>query len=217
MLAFMITVHHLGMSQSERIVWLCEELAVPYALQRYDREPATRLAPANYKALHPMGIAPVITEDDLVLAESGAIIEYLIAKYGNGRLAIGPDKPNFADYLFWFHFANGTMMPSEMSALMSSMFGLKDQNPLTGIMNDRCERAFSLVERRLGAVDYFAGDEFTAADIMMLFPLSTMRTFAPRDLAPLPNVRAYLERIGARPAYRRAMMIGDPGMSPMLT
>lgn len=213
----MITVHHLGVSQSERIVWLCEELAIPYTLKRYDRDPTTRLAPANYKALHPMGIAPVITEGDLVLAESGAIVEYVIAKHGNGRLAIGSDKPNFADYLFWFHFANGTMMPSEMGGVISSMLGLKDGNPMMAMLNDRSERAFGLVERRLGDVPYFAGNEFTAADIMMLFALSTMRAFVHRDLAPLPHVRGYLKRIGERPAYQRAMAKGDPGMSPMLS
>jgi glutathione S-transferase len=213
----MITVHHLGVSQSERIVWLCEELAIPYTLRRYDRDPTTRLAPADYKALHPMGIAPVITDGDLVLAESGAIVEYLIARYGNGRLAVGSDRPNFADYLFWFHFANGTMMPSEMSELISTMLGLKEGNPVTAILKDRSERAFILVERRLGDVPYFAGNEFTAADIMMLFPLSTMRAFTQRDLSRLPHIRAYLKRIGERPAYRHAMTKGDPGMSPMLT
>src|SRR5277367_445471 len=98
----MLTVHHLGVSQSERIVWLCEELAIPYTLRRYDRDPTTRMAPADYKAVHPMGIAPVITDGELVLGESGAIVEYVIAKYGNDRLAIGADRPNFADYLFWF-------------------------------------------------------------------------------------------------------------------
>ena len=89
----MMTVHHLGASQSERIVWLCEELAVPCTLRRYDRDPTTHHAPANYKALHPMGMAPVITDGDIVLAESGAIVDYVIAKYGNGRLAVGPEKP----------------------------------------------------------------------------------------------------------------------------
>jgi glutathione S-transferase len=212
----MITVHHLGVSQSERIVWLCEELAIPYTLERYDRDPTTRLAPADYKALHPMEIAPVITDGNLVLAESGAIVEYLIAKYGNGRLAIGADNPNFANYLFWFHFANGTMMPSEMSRIISSMLELKDENPMMAILKDRSERAINLVERRLGEVPYFAGDEFTAADVMMLFPLSTMRAFAQRDLSPLPHVRAYLKRIGERPAYQLAMAKGDPGMSPLL-
>jgi glutathione S-transferase len=213
----MIIVHHLGVSQSERVVWLCEELTIPYTLRRYDRNPTTRLAPAEYKALHPMEIAPVITDGDLVLAESGAILEYLIAKYGGGRLAVPPDRPNFADYLFWFHFANGTMMPSEMGRVMSAMLGQKSGGPVGAMLEARSERAFALVEKRLGDVPYFAGSEFTAADIMMLFPLSTMRAFAARDLSPLPHLRAYLKHIGGRPAYRRAMTKGDPGMSPMLT
>jgi glutathione S-transferase len=207
----MVTVHHLGASQSERVVWLFEELEIPYTLRRYDRDPSTHLAPADYKALHPMGIAPVITDGDLVLAESGAILEYVIARYGNGRLAVAADRPNFADYLFWFHFANGTMMPSEMLQLLSAMQGL-DANPL----KERSERAFTLVESRLGKVPYFAGNEFTAADIMMLFPLSTMRAFSKRDLSRLPHLRTYLKRIGERPGYQRAMAKGDPGMSPML-
>ena len=113
----MLTVHHLGISQSERIVWLCEELGILYELKRYDRDATTRLAPAEYKALHPMGTAPIVTDGSVVLAESGAIMEYIIGKYGQGRLAVGPDKPNFADYLFWFHFANGSMMPSQMAGL----------------------------------------------------------------------------------------------------
>ena len=124
----MITVHHLGVSQSERIVWLFEELDIPYQLKRYERDPASGLAPASYKALHPMGIAPVITDCALVLAESGAIIEYVIAKYGNGRLAVASDKPNFADYLFWFHFANGTMMPSQMTVFVASLAGAPSDN-----------------------------------------------------------------------------------------
>ncbi len=212
----MLTVHHLGVSQSERIVWVCEELGIPYLLQRHDRDPITGLAPAAYKALHPMGIAPVITDGDLVLAESGAILQYLIARHGNGRLAVAPDRPNFADYLFWFHFANGTLMPSEMGGVMSAMLGLKEGNPLLAILKDRSERAFALIEHRLGDVSYFAGDQFTAADIMMLFPLSTMRAFTRRDLMPFPHIRAYLGRIRARPAYKRAMASGDPDLSEML-
>jgi glutathione S-transferase len=212
----MITVHHLGISQSERVVWLCEELAIPYTLRRYDRDPTTRLAPAAYKALHPMGIAPVITDGNLVLAESGAILEYVIDRYGNGRLAVGADRPNFADYLFWFHFANGTMMPSEMNGIISAMLKLKPDDPLMPMLTQRSARGYALIESRLGAVSYFAGDEFTAADIMMLFPLTTMRAFAPRDLSPFPHIRAYLKRIGERSAYRRAMTKGDPGMAPML-
>jgi len=211
----MIIVHHLGVSQSERITWLCEELGIPYTLQRYDREPSGR-APASYKALHPMGIAPVITDGSLVLAESGAIVQYILARYGNGRLAIGPDQPNFADYLFWFHFANGTMMPSQMSGIFSSRLGLKQGDPMMDAMKQRSDLSYALVERRLGEVPFFAGQEFTAADIMMFFSLSTMRTFAQQDLAALPNVRAYLQRIGERPAYRQAMKKGDPAMPPKL-
>jgi glutathione S-transferase len=212
----MITVHHLGLSQSERIVWLCEELAIPYTLRRYDRDPPTHLAPAAYKALHPMGAAPVITDDKLVLAESGAIIDYLIAKYGNGRLAVRPDRPNFAEYLYWFHFANGTLMPNEMSGILPAMLGLKPGNPMMAMLTDRSSRSFAFVESRLGAAPYFAGNEFTAADIIMLFPLTTMRAFTKRDLSSFPHVRAYLKRIGERSAYQRAMQKGDPAMTPML-
>ena len=208
----MLTVHHLGASQSERIVWLCEELEIPYVLRRYDRDPTTHHAPADYKALHPMGLAPVITDGDLVLAESGAILDYVIAKYGNGRLAVGADRPNFADYLFWFHFANGTIVPSEINDGLFNMLGLKERNP----MKDRSERAISLVEDRLSVVPYFAGNGLTAADIMMLFPLTTLRAFSQRDLSGLPHIRAYLKRIGERAAYQRAMAKGDPGMSPWL-
>jgi glutathione S-transferase len=212
-----ITVHHLGVSQSERIVWLCEELGVPYRLQRHDRDPVTKLAPPEYRALHPMGIAPVISDGERVLAESGAIVEYIIAKYGDGRLAVTVAQPNFADYLFWFHFANGTLMPSEMSVMMASMLGLTGDNPLLNLFRARSERAFNLIEARLLKHAFFAGNEFTAADIMMLFPLSTMRAFSRRDLGEAPGLRAYLKRIGERPAYQRAMAKGDPGMAPLLS
>ena len=211
----MITVHHLGVSQSERIVWLCEELGIPYTLQRYARD-ANGMAPAEYKRLHPMGIAPVITDGPLVLAESGAIIEYVIARYGKGRLAVGAHQPNFAPYLFWFHFANGTLMPSELMNVISAMLNLQSDNPIGTLLGDRARRAFAMVEARLGEVPYFAGDELTAADIMMLFPLTTMRAFARRDISELPNTRAYLARIGERPAYQRAMAKGDPDMKPLL-
>jgi glutathione S-transferase len=212
----MITVHHLGVSQSERVVWLCEELGIPYALQRYNRDPTTRLAPAEYKALHPMGVAPVITDGDVVLAESGAILEYIMARYGNGNLSVKSDQLNFPDYLFWFHFANGTMMPSEMGSMISTRLGLKEGNPIIAMLNARSDRAFALVEARLKSAVYFAGKDFTAADIMMLFPLTTMRAFVKRDLSAFPQTQAYLQRIGARPAYQRAMQKGDPGMTPML-
>lgn len=209
----MLTVHHLGVSQSERIVWLCEELSVPYQLKRYDRDPVTRLAPPELKALHPFGAAPIISDGSVVLAESAAIIEYIIARYGKGRLAVRPDAPNYADYLFWFHFANASMMPVQFAGAIKPS---PDESPRTQFMRERCERSWRMVEDRLGAVPYFAGPEFTAADIIMLFVLTTMRAFVPRDIAPFPNVREYLQRIGARPAYRRAMQKGDPQMTPLL-
>jgi glutathione S-transferase len=209
----MLTVHHLGVSQSERIVWLCEELGVAYELKRYDRDPVTRLGPPEYKALHPLGTAPIITDGDVVLPESGAIIEYIIGKYGNGRLAVGPAAPNYADYLFWFHFANGTMMPRHMQLLGRPG---DDETPRARFMRERAEATWGLVERRLGEAPYLAGAELTAADIMMVFILSTMRAFTQRDLAPYPNIRAYLQRIGKRPAYQRAMEKGDPEMTPAL-
>jgi glutathione S-transferase len=212
----MLTVHHLGISQSDRIVWLCEELGLPYRLIRYDRDPVTQLAPPAYRALHPFGTAPVITDGDLVLAESGAIIEYIIARHGGGRLAVGPDQPEFADYLFWFHFANGSFMPSSMIDIIVQRLGGNVGSDIVDALRARADRAFALVESRLGTVEFFAGARFTAADIIMLFPLTTMRAFAPHDLSSCPNTRAYLGRIGARPAYQRAMSKADPGFTPPL-
>ena len=212
----MLTVHHLGKSQSERIIWLCEELAVPYELRRYERDPVTILAPPELRALHPMGMAPVITDGALVLAESGAVIDYIIAKHGGGRLALGPDHPDFAQYLHWFHFANGSLQPSMGRNMLLSRLRLPPDNPVLLATQDRLRRALGLVEARLGEADHFAGREFTAADIMAVFSLTTMRVFLPLDLAPYPNILAYLRRIGARPAYRRAMRKGDPDMTPLL-
>jgi glutathione S-transferase len=212
--SLMLTVHHLGISQSERIVWLCEELAVPYQLVRYERDPVTRLAPPEYKALHPFATAPVIVDGKVVLAESGAIIEYIIARYGKGRLAVRPDAPNYADYLFWFHFANASMMPVQFAGAIKPS---PDETPRTRISRERCDRSWKIVEARLAEVPYFAGQEFTAADIIMLFPLTTMRAFVPRDISGYPNVLGYLQRIGDRPAYKQAMQKGDPQLTPLLT
>lgn len=212
----MLTVHHLGISQSDRIVWLCEELGIAYTLRHYERDPVSRMAPPAYRALHAFGTAPVITDGDLVLGESGAIIEYLISRHGGGRLSVSPDAPNYADYLFWFHFANGSVMPSAMVDLIVSRIG-GEALESTRNLRERSDRAYAMIEERLGKVDYLAGSEFTAADIIMLFPLTTMRMFIQRDLTPYPNIRAYLQRIGARPAYQRAMKKADPDLPPQLT
>jgi glutathione S-transferase len=212
----MLTVHHLGISQSDRIVWLCEELAIPYRLIRYERDPKTQFAPPEYRALTPFGTAPVITDGDLTLGESGAIIEYIIAKHGGGRLAVSPDRPEFADYLFWFHFANGSLMPSSMLDMVVQRLPADARSEFMLALRDRSDRAYALVESRLGEAPYFAGNEFTAADIIMFFPLSTMRAFVPRDLSAAPHTRSYLKRIAERPAYRRAMAAADPNFTPPL-
>ena len=213
----MLTVHHLGKSQSERIVWLCEELEIPYQLKRYTRDPVTILAPADYKALHPIGAAPVITVGDLVLAESGAVVDYIIAKYGKGRLALNAGHPDFAAYLYWFHFANGTLQANMGRNMILNRLNLAADNPIRAGTKARVDRAFDLVDARTREAEYLAGSEFTAADIMMGFSLTTMRYFLPYDLARCRNILGYLARIGARPAYRRAMEKGDPGMALLLT
>jgi len=213
----MLTVHHLGKSQSERIVWLCEELGIAYELKRYERVPITMLAPPEYKALHPLGAAPVITDGDVVLAESAAIIEYIAAKHGKGRLVQAADHPDFAEFLYWFHFANGTLQPATGRNLILGRLSLPADNPLLRAMKGRLDLALGLVESRLGKVEYFAGRDFTAADIMIVFTLTTMRFFLPFDLAPYPGILAYLQRIGKRDAYQRAMRKGDPGMALLLT
>jgi glutathione S-transferase len=205
----MLVVHHLGISQSDRIVWLCEELEIPYELLRYERDPVTKLAPAAYRALTPFGTAPVITDGTVVLGESAAIVEYLCTLYGNGRLTVAPRAAGYADYLFWFHFANGSLMPSAMLDMVVGMVG--PDNPLLAALRERLGRAYAQIEARLGEHAYLAGDTFTAADILTLFPLTTMRLFAPRDLTPYPNIRGYLQRVCARPAFRRAMAKADPG------
>jgi glutathione S-transferase len=213
----MLTVHHLGKSQSERIVWLCEELEIPYELKRYTRDAVTMLAPADYKALHPIGTAPVITDGDIVLAESGAIVEYIIAKYGKGRLMLRADDPDFPQFLYWFHFANGTLQANMGRLTILKRLKLADDNPILLATKARVDRAFHLVDARTGAAEYLAGSRFSSADIMIGFSLTTMRYFQPYDLARCPNVVKYLARIGARPAYRRAMEKGDPGMALLLT
>jgi len=211
-----LTVHHLGKSQSERIVWLCEELGLPYELKLYDRDPVTRLAPPEYKALHPMGAAPVIDDGGVVLAESGAIIEYLIARYGNGRLVLAPDHPDFPHFVYWFHFANGTLQPATGRNMILSRLDLPHDNPMLRAMNARLDLALGQVQSRLAKVDYFAGSEFTTADIMIVFTLTTMRLFLPFGLAPYPAILGYLQRIGRRDAYQRAMRKGDPDLTPLL-
>lgn len=213
----MLKVHHLGHSQSERIVWLCEELAIPYELVKYTRDPVTRMSPPELKALHPLGAAPLVEVDGLLLAESGAIVEFILARYGRGRLQHVPNHADFAPYLYWFHFANGNLQPGIFRSMTVGRCGLAADHPLRAAVRERLDLVLALIDGRLAHNDYLAGVEFTAADIMSVFSLTTMRLFHPVDLAPYPNILAYLQRIGARPAYQRAMSKGDPDLIPMLT
>ena len=209
----MLTVHHLRISQSERIVWLCEELGLDYELKLYDRRADNRLAPDEYKALHPMGIAPVITDGDLVLGESGAICEYIDRKHGGCRLSPGVDDPDFAEHLFWFHFSNATFMTNGMMALAAQSAGATE---LPSFVADRGAKAWRLAEARVGEAQFFGGRNLTTADVMMGFNLTTSRLFGGAKLDVFPNIAAYLQRIGERPAYQRAMAKAEPGMPPNL-
>ncbi|MEM9312099.1 MAG: glutathione S-transferase [Pseudomonadota bacterium] len=209
----MLTIHHLRISQSERIVWLCEELGLEYELKLYNRDPETRLAPPELKALHPMQIAPLIEDGDLLLGESGAIVEYIIGKYApDTDLVPGPDSPDFADHLYWFHFANATFMTNGMMQIAVSFTGADMPAP----MMNRVNNAWEQVERRLGEADYFGGAQMTTADIMMVFQLTTSRAFREMPIDDKPNLQAYLKRIGAREAYQNAMAKAEPGFPPKL-
>lgn len=209
----MLTIHHLRISQSERIVWLCEELGLEYDLKLYNRDPETRLAPPELKALHPMQIAPLLQDGDLLLGESGAIVDYIVGKYApDTDLVPGPDSPDFADHLYWFHFANATFMTNGM---MQIAVGAVEAEMPPPLMN-RVTNAWAQVEKRLGEADYFGGSQLTTADIMMVFQLTTSRAFREQPIDDKPNLQAYLKRIGARDAYQRAMAKAEPGFPPKL-
>jgi glutathione S-transferase len=215
--ATMIKIHHLGRSQSERVVWLCEELNLPYDLMRHTRDAVTLLSPPALRAMHPLGAAPVIEDGDLVLAESAAIVEYIAVVHGGGRLKPGPNHLNYTDFLYWFHFANGNLQPvlSRLSSLTRAKLPVDNTALLAA--QGRFDLVMQSVEARLATVPYLAGEELTLADIMSVFTFTTMRLFQPVDLSPYPHILTYLKRIGARPAYQRAMAKGDPDFAPMLT
>jgi glutathione S-transferase len=205
-----LTVHHLQVSQSERIPWLCEELGIEYDLKTYKRSPL--LAPPEFKALHPMGAAPVLQDGDVTLAESCACIEYISHKYANGKLFLRPEDPAYADFLYWWHWVDGTLHPGLGRIMLINSAKLTDDNPVVQFGRARYGAALKMLDERVKNNEWLAGSEFTVADIMVLFPLTTMRYFSPYSLGDYPNVLKYLERIAGREAYQRTMKKIDPGM-----
>lgn len=249
-----LTVHHLRRSQSERIVWLCEELIAinpnfQYELIKHERDPVTALAPPSLKDLSPARTAPVLMDDNVnppvVLAESQAIVEYIVNVYGGGNLVAGPTSPEYVQYLSWYNFANGSLQPGltrlgtvdlvvkamtrisakqegeDMSTAERANQAQKDgQNvtdPLTSMIKARLDNHLDMLNKRLSETRYLAGEYLTAADIMIVFSLTTMRGFYPYSLKEYPNILTYLGLIAKRPAYMTAFGKAEPGLEPLIT
>ena len=211
----MIIIHHLGMSQSDRVVWLLEELGLPYELKWYNRG-SDFLAPPEFRALHPMGTAPIITDGDLVMAESTAIVEYISRRYGGGRLSVGPEDPAYPHYLFWMQFNNNLQSALFMKLAFQAGGGdIREDNQITTVIKRREAGLYNCLEQRLGESAYLGADRFTCADIMSLFNLTSLEMLGARPIDDkLPNTRAYVERVTARPAYQKAMVIAGPSAGP---
>jgi glutathione S-transferase len=218
----MITVHHLNNSRSQRILWLLEELGVEYEVKRYERDPTTMRAPAALRAVHPLGKSPVVTDGSLMLAESGAIIEHLADRYGDGRLAPSPGTPERQRYIYWLHYAEGSLMPPLLMKLVFSRIA-KAPMPffarpiarrivdaaMSGFVGPQIALHLDYLEGELASHAWFAGDNFTAADVQMSFPLEAAAArggFGPAR----PKLAAFVERFQARAAYKRALERGGP-------
>jgi glutathione S-transferase len=213
----MIVVHHLNNSRSQRVLWLLEELGLPYEVKRYQRDAKTMLAPPELRAVHPLGKSPVIQDGGTTLAESGAIIEYLVARYGNGRLIPAAGTPERLRYTYWMHFAEGSAMPP---LLLKLVFDRIEKGPMpffvrpvaraiaqrakSSFIQPNIDRNLDFMEGELAGREWFAGTEFSAADIQMSFPLEAAQARGGLD-AKRPRLAGFLERIHARPAYRRAI------------
>jgi glutathione S-transferase len=218
----MIVVHHLNASRSQRILWLLEELEVPYEVERYERDAQTMLAPASLRAVHPLGKSPVITDGDQTIAESGAIIEYLAGRYGGGRLVPPAGTPEHQRYVYWMHYAEGSAMPPLLLKLVFDRIETAPMpffvKPIARQIAGRAKSSFiepqiklhlGYMEQELGKTTWFAGNEFSAADVQMSFPLEAAAARGGLDPS-LPKLTAFLERIHGRPAYQRALQKGGP-------
>jgi glutathione S-transferase len=204
----MIIVHHLEESRSQRILWLLEELALPYEVKRYARNPQTRLAPPELKAVHPLGKSPVIEMGGRVLAESGAIVEYLAETQAGGALAIPPGDPARADYLYWLHFAEGSAMLPLLLKLYVGLLGEAGAPLMAMRVEPEIENHLRFADSALGARDFFVADRFTAADIEMSFVLDAAN--ARGGLGNYANLARARAAQQARPAYQRALERGGP-------
>ena len=205
----MITVYHLTSSRSERIVWLMEELGLDYQLERFQRE-QNGAAPDAMKRTHALGRAPVIRDGDTVLAESGAIVEYIVHRHGGGRLTVPPGAATYPRYVYWLHFAEGSLMSLLLIALVLSRVPEGNASAAGVRVAARMKHMLAFVDGELATVPYVAGADFTAADVMMTFPFTTMRRYLDYDIAPYANIVAYVKRIEARPAYQKAMALAGP-------
>jgi glutathione S-transferase len=216
----MIIVHHLNNSRSQRVLWLLEELGVPYEIKPYQRNATTMLAPPELRAVHPLGKSPVISDGDLTIAESGAIVEYLAGKYGGGKLVPAAGTPERMRFTYWMHFAEGSAMPP---LLMKLIFDRMESGPMpffakpiaraiarkgkAGFVQPNIDRILDFMEGELGKSAWFAGAEFSAADIQMSFPLEAASMRGGLD-EKRPKLWAFLKNIHARPAYLRALEKG---------
>ena len=216
----MLVVHHLNNSRSQRVLWLLEELGVPYEIKRYQRDKKTMLAPPELKHVHPLGKSPVITDGDLTIAESGAITEYLIERYGDGRLAPAAGTPAYLRYRYWLHYAEGSLMSP---LLLKLVFDKIESSPMpffikliAKAISGKAKSSFILpqitthldyLEAELGKSAWFVGDELTAADVQMSFPIEAAAARGGLDTSR-PRLFNYLQRIHARPAYQRAVERG---------
>jgi glutathione S-transferase len=216
----MITVHHLNNSRSQRVLWLLEELGLEYEVRRYQRDPKTMLAPPELRAVHPLGKSPVAVDGDLVLAESGAILEYLVDTYGKGRFSPARGTPEWLRYRYWMHYAEGSAMPPLLLKLVFDQVG-KAKMPFfvkpvaraiaararDGFIQPQIEQHLDFMETELGRSTWFAGDQFSAADVQISFPLEAAAARGGLDVTR-PLLHDFLARIHARPAYKRAIARG---------
>ena len=217
----MLTVHHLNNSRSQRVLWLLGELGVPYEIKPYQRDAATMLAPPELRAVHPLGKSPVVTEGDVTVAETGAIVEWIIERHGQGRLAPSPGSAERLRWTYWLHYAEGSAMPPLLLKLVFGRLPAGAPFFLRGLVGSIAARAqssfvdpalkthFDYWESELGKSEWFAGPEFTAADVMMSFPVEAAADRA-GALTGRPRLAAFLQKIHARPAYRRALERGGP-------